>query len=298
MGVYLIEAVASCAVPAPEQPIEHALAAHGFRVASKRRFDARTAGATKPYTVRWSRRRLPRTSPFLWVTDRETGLNPDWWTTLSGILDGFVLGYEKWDSRDLHRIVWNLSGKLLEDRTYAPDRSAGIMDARTVWGEHVARLAGVHASAVDEAAVVEGEDWWLEPCDPQPAPPRCAGGRALLANVSESAFAETAAAGLNGWRWRPWTGMLDLPAIDLWRPAGFDTACVKQWAEKFDCIAVTWDVDSTEWPWSEFYGADRVYEGIVRDPAALADKVRMALTAVGEEPLGIGGRGLEGWRGA
>lgn len=294
MSIHLIEAAGAYHVESPGRLLEEALAVHGFRIASRK--TVRGAAATKPGTLRWSRRRLPRTVPFIRITDRETGLGPAWWTTLSNLLDGFVVGYEKWEYRDVHRIVCNLSGKLLEDEQYLPDYSPDKPDAHTLWGERFAVLFASVAGAQEEAAVLEAEDWWLEPCEPHAAPARCSGGRGLLAGVEEARFREVAANGLDGWRWRPWMSSLEVPAIDLWRPAGPDPDRIKAWAKEFDKTAVAWNVDGDEWPWDLVLGADVSYEGQTRDVVDLMKQLRVGTTALGEEPAAVGGRGLAGWR--
>jgi hypothetical protein len=83
-------------------------------------------------------------------------------------------------------------------------------------------------------------------------------------------------------------------AIDLWHPAGFDAHQVRRWAEVADCIAVAWDADG--WSWAEFYGGDGEHGGFTTDPVDLIEQLRIAATALGEDPAALGGRGLAGWR--
>ncbi len=293
MSVHWVEAVAACWIESPERLLEEALTLHGFRIASRRSLISASAEPAQNGTLRWSRRQLPDGMPFLWVSDIDRGLGVEWWNTLSVLLDGFVVGYEKWDLRDLHRLTVSLSGRPLENRVYLP--GAGILDARTQWQERCGLFFGIHPATLDETSVLEAEDLWLESIPPGCPPRASTGGRALLANIDESRFRELAAGGLAGWMWRPWSTAA-ATAIDLWNPSGSDPSRVVQWAQAANCLGVLWDIHGDDWRCLELFGSDPPRETVTRDPIALVRSLAAGTTAVGEPPAALGGRGLKGWR--
>src|ERR1017187_9965243 len=218
MSVHWLECLAPLSIQDPARLLEGALASRGLWVVSRRLVpsgEAYVAG-----TLRWAHRRRGGAS-FVCASDIDLGLGREWWDALSTLTDGFVIGYEQWEYRDLFDFRMVLSGCVVE-QSGIPGWRPGVPDARARWKERCGLLMDADAGFAEDSELLCEEEWRITRESASGAPAARRGGRALLSNVEAGRFREIAAGDLGGWRYRPWTSAVGVPALDLRHPAGLD----------------------------------------------------------------------------
>jgi hypothetical protein len=292
MSVHWLECLAPLSVSDPARLLEDAMAVHGYRVSERRR--SRPVEPGVPGTLRCSQRRLPDGATYLHVSDLYQKLGRQWWDTLSFLSDGFACGYEQSEYLDIFDFRFLFSGCPLEARSIS-GWNPGDPDARTLWTERCALLLDAHVTFQETSELLWEEEWRVEPQTHASPAPTLRGGRAILADVTPNRFREIAGPDLAGWRYRPWTSVIGIEAIDLWRPEGLDHARVAEWAAETDRITVAWEFAAQGWHWHYWAGTEDHRHGITRDSVELIRELASGTTALGERPCALGGRGIAGW---
>jgi hypothetical protein len=117
----------------------------------------------------------------------------------------------------------------------------------------------------------------------------------MLCNVAPGRFLALAGNELQGWRYRFWTTPIDVPTVDLWHPGEASFDAVRAWAAAAGCEGLAWRLEGGRRSWETYVGAGPGRGGTAPDAESLVLDLRPAISALGEGPYALGGRGREGW---